>query len=204
MVIDDPVQSMDPSRVDGLARALHEVAQTRQVVVFTHDERLPHAVRHLLIPATVIEVTRRPGSVVEARTVKSPITRYFDDAMAIVRTEHLPAEVQQRLVPGFCRSGVEAACADTVRRRRLKAGEMHQDIESDWVGADTLRKRLALALFDDETKAGEVGRRLDNWWSGADAVARALNEGAHGGYDGGLERLARGAERLAEQIGKLQ
>ena len=47
MVIDDPVQSMDPSRVDGLAWALEETAQTRQVIVFTHDERLHEAVRRL-------------------------------------------------------------------------------------------------------------------------------------------------------------
>jgi len=47
VVIDDPVQSMDPSRVDGLAWALEETAQTRQVIVFTHDERLHEAVRRL-------------------------------------------------------------------------------------------------------------------------------------------------------------
>ena len=62
LVIDDPVQSMDPSRIDGLARVLHETAGKRQVVVFTHDDRLPEAVRRLAIPATVIEVTRREGS----------------------------------------------------------------------------------------------------------------------------------------------
>jgi ABC-type lipoprotein export system ATPase subunit len=50
--IDDPVQSMDPARVDGLARALAETAKTRQVVVFTHDDRLPEAVRRLGIAAT--------------------------------------------------------------------------------------------------------------------------------------------------------
>ena len=204
MVIDDPVQSMDPSRVDGLAHALHEASRTRQVVVFTHDERLPQAVRHLLIPATVIEVTRRPGSVVETRALESPVRRYFNDAMTIVRTKNLPVEVQQRLVPGFCRSGVEAACMDAVRRRRLKAGAMHQDIETALEDADTLRKRLALALFDDVAKAGEVDRRLASKWSGTEIVFRALNEGAHGDYDGELERLSRDAERLAEQIGKLQ
>ena len=115
-----------------------------------------------MMPAAVIEVTRRPGSVVDTRVLKSPVKRYLDDAMTIVRTEDLPDEVQQRLVPGFCRSGVEAACADAVRRRRLKAGAMHQDIEAALEDAETLRKRLALALFDDAAKAGEVGRSLDN------------------------------------------
>ena len=124
--------------------------------------------------------------------------------MTIVRTENLPDEVQQRLVPGFCRSGVEAACADAVRRRRLKAGAMHQDIEATLEDAETLRKRLALALFDDVARQERWRRSLDNWWSGADAVLHALNEGAHDGYDGGLESLTRDAERLAERIGELQ
>lgn len=204
MVIDDPVQSMDPSRVDGLARALHDAARTRQVVVFTHDDRLPAALRHLLLPARLIEVTRRPRSMVDIRELKSPVRRHFDDAMAIVRTGDLPLEVQRRLVPGFCRSGVEAACLDLVRRRRLEAGQMHHEVESLLEEADTLRKRLALALFDDVSKAGEVGRSLNNRWSGTDAVFRALNEGAHGDYDEGLERLARDAESLAQRIGTLR
>jgi DNA repair exonuclease SbcCD ATPase subunit len=38
VVIDDPVQSLDPARVDGLARALEETARTCQVIVFTHDD----------------------------------------------------------------------------------------------------------------------------------------------------------------------
>ena len=68
VVIDDPVQSMDPARVDGLARALEETARTRQVIVFTHDERLPEAVRRLAIKSTILSMTRRPKSVVEVRT----------------------------------------------------------------------------------------------------------------------------------------
>lgn len=40
LVIDDPVQAMDPAKVKGLARVLAEVARTRQVIVFTHDDRV--------------------------------------------------------------------------------------------------------------------------------------------------------------------
>ena len=65
--IDDPVQSMDPARVEGLARVLADVARARQVIVFTHDDRLPEAVRRLGIPATVFEVARRSSSVVSVR-----------------------------------------------------------------------------------------------------------------------------------------
>ena len=35
LVIDDPVQAMDPARVDGLARVFEGVSQDRQILVFT-------------------------------------------------------------------------------------------------------------------------------------------------------------------------
>src|SRR5712691_3661310 len=84
VVIDDPVQSMDPARVDGLARALEDVAGTRQVIVFTHDERLPEAVLRLGIEATVLKVTRRPKSVVEIRPGINPVRAHIEDALALV------------------------------------------------------------------------------------------------------------------------
>ena len=65
VVIDDPVQAMDPAKVDGLATVLSDITKTHQVVVFTHDDRLRTALWQLDLPATVIEVTRRAGSVVE-------------------------------------------------------------------------------------------------------------------------------------------
>jgi hypothetical protein len=49
-----------------------------------------------------------------------------------------------------------------------------------------------------------VGKSLNNRWSGAANVFHALNEGSHGGYDGGLQSLTRDAERLAVRIGELQ
>lgn len=41
VMIDDPVQAMDPAKVDGLARVLSDLARTRQVVVFSHDAGSP-------------------------------------------------------------------------------------------------------------------------------------------------------------------
>jgi len=123
VVIDDPVQSMDPARVDGLARVLAEVARSRQVVVFTHDDRLRESVRRLGIDARVIEVTRREGSVVELRAGLDPIARNLDDADAIARTPELPALVARQTVPGFCRAAIEAASIEVIRRRRIGAGK---------------------------------------------------------------------------------
>ena len=128
---------MDPARVDGLARVLEMVAKERQVVVLTHDDRLPEAVRRLEIAATVIEVTRRDRSVVELRPVLDPVTRYLDDAFALAKTDQLPAVVAERVIPGFCRMALEAACAAVVRRRRLGRGEPHAEVERLLGGART-------------------------------------------------------------------
>src|SRR4051794_3820939 len=61
-VIDDPVQAMDASTVEGLARVLQGAASTRQIVVFTHDDRLPEAIARLDLDATLVRVDRRPRS----------------------------------------------------------------------------------------------------------------------------------------------
>jgi predicted ATPase len=61
-VIDDPVQAMDASTVEGLARVLGRAAATRQIVVFTHDDRLTEAIAGLALDATVMQVDRRPRS----------------------------------------------------------------------------------------------------------------------------------------------
>jgi energy-coupling factor transporter ATP-binding protein EcfA2 len=61
-VIDDPVQAMDASTVEGLARVLERAAAARQIVVFTHDDRLPDAIARLDLDATLVRVDRRPRS----------------------------------------------------------------------------------------------------------------------------------------------
>ena len=152
VVIDDPVQSMDPARVDGLARALEETARTRQVIVFTHDERLPEAVRRLAIKSTILNITRRPKSVVEVRTSLDPVQGHIEDALALVHTTEMPVAVLRRLVPGFCRSALEAAFITVVRRRRLAAGRPHGDVEEELKGAGKLTPLAALALFDDRER----------------------------------------------------
>ena len=72
-VIDDPVQAMDPAKVDGLASVLHRAARTRQLVVFTHDDRLPEAIRRLRLDATILRVDRRARSAVAVETSRSPV-----------------------------------------------------------------------------------------------------------------------------------
>jgi len=183
IVIDDPVQAMDPVKVEGLARVLGNVAKDRQVVVLTHDDRLPEAVRRLDMEATIIEVTRREQSVVELRTALDPVRRHIEDALAVAQSKNVPPETH-RVVPGFCRFALEAAAREAVTRRLAHEGKPYDEIERAWDQATTLLMRLALAFFGDETRAGEVMTYLNRQqgpWAG-DAVA-ICNKGAHEAVD---------------------
>jgi recombinational DNA repair ATPase RecF len=167
IVIDDPVQSMDPARVDGLARVLESASKDRQVVVFTHDDRLPEAVRRLYIAADVLEVTRREGSIVEVRRTLDPVGRYLEDALAVAATAGLPssaaalASSAAHVVPGLCRLALEAVCMEVVRRRRLTRGDTHADVERTLSEAEHLTRLASLALYDDAERGREVLRRLE-------------------------------------------
>ena len=59
LVLDDPIQAMDPSKIDGFLEVLVRLAADRQVIVLTHDDRLPAAVRRSHAPARIVEVSPR-------------------------------------------------------------------------------------------------------------------------------------------------
>ncbi|GAB3211511.1 AAA family ATPase [Marinactinospora thermotolerans] len=58
LVLDDPVQAMDTETVEGLSAVLAEVGRHRQLIVFTHDTRLPDALRRLGLPAMIRTIQR--------------------------------------------------------------------------------------------------------------------------------------------------
>jgi len=203
VVIDDPVQSMDPSKVDGLARVLQATAETRQVIVLTHDDRLAQAIWRLDVPATILEVTRREHSVVEVRTVKDLVERYLEDARAVAADEHLPIQAR-RVVPGFCRQALEESCAQLVWRRRLRAGQRHEAIEEELSRVTTVNQWMALALFNDSERGGDVMSTLNKRqgpWAG-DLFSR-LKKGAHEGDAGDLKGLIKEAKHLTGFVATL-
>jgi AAA domain, putative AbiEii toxin, Type IV TA system len=201
LVIDDPVQSMDPARVDGLARLLYQVATDRQVVVFTHDDRLAEALRRLQLPATVWEVVRRERSVVELRKNDDPVRRYLDDARALARTSELPEDVRAVVVAGLCRGALEAACQQAVRGKRLTAGERHADVERTLEAAHTIHQQVALALFDDPGRGDQVAGRLHSRYGQAAVNAfQAAKTGTHAAYAGNLTGLVEDVARLAAAL----
>jgi len=202
VVVDDPVQAMDPHKVDGLARVLEEVAQTRQVIVLTHDTRLFEAIRRLGIQARVIEIGRRAKSVVELNEALDPVERHLRDAWFCLKNQHkLSSRVARRTIPGFCRLAVEAACVEAVRRRRLTGGADHADVEQAIEDARGLQSLTALAIADDAEQGDRVYQFLNNKLGrrGGDAF-KAIKQSAHGAYDGSLEDLVDSARTLTRTL----
>jgi recombinational DNA repair ATPase RecF len=180
VVLDDPVQAMDPAKVDGLARVLEEAARTHQVIVFTHDARLSAAVGRLGIDATIAQVERHPDSRVEIKPTQDAVRQHLSDARHLERHQReLGDEVVRTVVPGLCRAAVEAALLGRTWRRELGRGRRHTDIEADIADAKGLHDLAALAFYGDRSAGGQVLPRLDRMGAWAADHFRELKEHAH-------------------------
>lgn len=187
VVIDDPVQSMDPRKVEGLARVLALVAETRQVVVFSHDTRLPDALRYHRIPATVLEIGRQDHSQVSVRTADDPVQLALGEAREVVRDLSDAPEVLAEVLPGLCRTALEAALHEVVMRRVFDPGTPSWKavkIEESLGRGGKLVQLASLALFGerrpDNAVYAELTQRL-----GAETsqVVSWCNRGSHTAVD---------------------
>ncbi|GAB3206403.1 AAA family ATPase [Marinactinospora thermotolerans] len=161
VVIDDPVQSMDPAKVHGLAKVLHDLGETRQVVVFTHDTRLQRAFTGQELPVTILEVERQARSTVTVRRVTDPIDQALSDAHALACTPGLPPAALTHVLPSLCRTVLERAFSEAAWLRLHRAGLTEHDAEKTITAAAKLIDIAALGLFGDPSrKAGDVYREL--------------------------------------------
>ncbi|HET9058466.1 MAG TPA: hypothetical protein VFN61_00985, partial [Acidimicrobiales bacterium] len=203
VVVDDPVQAMDPAKVAGLATMLSAKAKDRQVIVFTHDQRLPDAIRDLHLAARLLQVQRRAGSVVTVHDVSDPALVHIADARDFTSADHTDPVTAALVVPGICRTALEYVCMEITRRRRLGRGERYEDVEAAMGQCRALLPRLALALLDDAAGGGEVYGWLNGHvgsWA-ADTVRRC-NQGAHGKDTNRapMSDLVRDVQRLIESM----
>ena len=178
LVIDDPVQSMDPEKVEGLARVLDACARDRQVIVFTHDTRLQQAIAHLGIRATVLRVTRQTDSVVGVETLTDPVDQALAEARAVSLDSNLPQEVADHVLPAICRVAVEAACLETARRRlRDEQGLGLRAVEERVASLDRTKTYVSLALLGDERQHARAA--VERICAGGWTLVEAFNSGAH-------------------------
>ena len=206
LVIDDPVQAMDPARVDGLANVLKEVAVERQVIVFTHDTRLRNAVRQLQIDAQIIEVARSLNSLVAAQQVDGPVWRNLEDARAILRAEQVHESTKARIIPVFCRQALEAACIEALWRTRATSDIDREQTEEDIRKAQMLTDKLELLLLGATEHGGDLLETVKQKFGEAAAdVVMDCNRGAHGGaLSMPLNTLLNRTGSLADKLRKMR
>nr|BFE63952.1 hypothetical protein GCM10020063_084780 [Dactylosporangium thailandense] len=99
---------------------------------------------------------------------------------------------------GFCRSALEAACHERIRRIFIRRGDKHADVEELIEKALTLNQVAALALFGDMHESGKVLTKLNGElgrWAG-DAFM-ACKQGVHRAGTVDLATLVHDSRRLA-------
>ncbi|GAA1061843.1 AAA family ATPase [Agromyces bracchium] len=197
VVLDDPVQAMDPAKVDGLVRVLGRIAETRQVIVFSHDDRFAAAVRRAHLNAQILEVTRESGSRVRVDVAFDPPQRYLRDAAALVRDDEVPDDVLRKVLPGLLRFAVEAQARDRYFTEALSTGTPHADIETTWTDTKKTSQRISLALY------GEV-RSLDGWIDKRSHYRKAgvgvATSAAHSQLNGDPRNALEAVGRIVEDI----
>ncbi|MFJ1595482.1 AAA family ATPase [Streptomyces sp. NPDC088261] len=202
LVIDDPVQSMDPEKVEGLAKVLDLYARSRQVIVFTHDTRLRRAIEHLNISATVMEVSRQTDSVVRVEQSGNPIERALKNVRDLARDTHLPQDVAHHVLPAMCRVVLEAAYLEAARRRLRGRWDELLALETKIGKAHRLVEVARLVHYPDRP-IGEVPDAIagdhGEW---ARVLIRQCNTGSHQELPSEVDRLDLVArtERLAQAV----
>jgi recombinational DNA repair ATPase RecF len=201
VVLDDPVQAMDPAKVDGLVQLLGSLARTRQVVVFSHDDRLPAALRRGAHDATILEVNRAMHSVVTVVESRDPVSRYLADAQGLI-TEcsrgRLPDDALRKTLPGLYRFAIEAAAKDLYFATQLASGAGIHDLEATWTATHTTRRRVLLAVFGEQPPD-----HLAQQWLRAPYRSQALRAagiGLHRGLVGHPQDAHRHTARLVADI----
>lgn len=177
IVLDDPIQAMDPAKIDGFISVLRTLAETRQVIVFSHDDRLAASIRQLGVPAQLLEVTREAGSAIAVKTADHPAKRYASDVFALVADDNVDDEIKRRAAPGLFRLAVESAAQQVFYAKRAAAGESHDESELEWETHKKTNQRVALAVLGDATAD------ISAWRSYREHRFPALticNKGSHG------------------------
>lgn len=165
---------------------------------FSHDDRLPAAVRRLATGARVIEVTRCAGSVVFAADACDPAQRDLDDAHALAWDRYVDPAILRRVLPGLCRSAVVTAARDAWFAHAQCSGIERRRVEETWAAANTQGKRLALALHGDADRSVDGWRNKTSYRRAAiDVIGRAVHDGVARDPKGAVR--TRAASHLARQ-----
>lgn len=149
LILDDPVHAFDELRIDRLAGALAKLAETRRVIVLTHDDRLKE---HLAARVNHCDtrLVDRSGATGEVEVTDSS---HFWDQLLIDARMVLDLALQEAgstqdvtdSIRGLCRMSIDNALRTFVLRNAVLYG---RDAEGDLAELDKAYKtqdRLAVA-----------------------------------------------------------
>jgi len=197
IVLDDPIQAMDPAKVDGFVKVLESLAKDRQVIVLSHDDRLPATLRQLAVQARILQVDRVTESKVSVHNADNPAQLYLSDAFALVKDDGVPDEVCRKVLPGLIRMAIEQAAFESYSKRHFAAGRSRAEVEDEWSEAKKTRARVTLAIHGDSTKD------LEGWITTRPYRRTAMGvaaSGMHADAFGDLARIVRDAEDTVNDI----
>ena len=131
-----------------------------------------------------------------------PVGSLLDDARQVLRAEGVPPEVARAVVPGICRTALEACLVDAARRRLLAAGAGHAEVEEALGSARRLWERLSLAVKGEIVADTEVQGWLRNkLGKSSEDLFHAINRSAHGHLAGvAVEDLPNATRKLARDL----
>ncbi|MET7393521.1 hypothetical protein ABZS66_08515 [Dactylosporangium sp. NPDC005572] len=181
LVLDDPVHSFDFGRVQYLASLLADLSDGRQIIVFTHDDRLWHELRALGIWAEHIRLDRVLGedSVVRVSDATAPGLRHLDDLLETINSptarDLATKEALSSLVLAMCRQALDAEVWTQVEilARRARVDQRTVDQRREHAG-DSRGQLNLLNSYADQLGISPVDL------TGFERTINALNSGAHG------------------------
>ncbi len=207
IVLDDPVQSMDPVKIVKLAQILAEVAENRQVVVFTHDHRLVDSLRFQGLPVTEVRVERGRESAVLTKKRSAPATQAVNEAKALIKDANVSSYVAKTVLPGVCRSALEAAFYDLAYQALSRRGKEWKWIEEQTSKTRELKQLAGLALSEEGRLRDEDIPQSIREAFGEEAL-QIIDDCNHGSHEAGAlsdpKTLVGRVEKLVNQIGKHQ
>jgi hypothetical protein len=196
VVLDDPIQAMDPAKIDGFVQVLSEIAKTHQVIVFSHDDRLASVIRETGVDARLIEVVRESGSKVTVSDSINPALRQVKDIFALIGDDRLPDDIRARVMPGLFRMAVESAAQQAYYAKQSFAGRPRAEFEEAWMSVKKTIPRLALAVY------GDPSADLKGWLDAKPERRPTLHlcNAVHGEATGVSKQEARELERTVKAV----
>ena len=199
VLIDDPVQAMDPAKVDGLARVLAEVATTARSSSSptTTGSPMPCAGWRRRRRSGRSSAVNAPPLRCAAATTRQPLPRRRSCDGA---DGGLPPDIRSELVASCCRSAVEAACHAKIRAVRLAAGHTHAEVEAALSAATTTSDKVTFAVFDDPGRGSDLLGRIKAAGPEAVDAFKSARRAPTTGLTGDLRPFVRDVEKLAEWL----